>query len=801
MHRCSNCGFEADAPFRFCPECGLQQVEQSSDPLTGRTLGGRYRVLERIGEGSTGMVYRAEHISLKRPVAVKILHRDLQVNTETLSRFQREGMITSQFAHPNAIQIFDLDRDEDGLLFLAMELVEGSSLKALLQAEGALDTDGALSLMRQLLSVLDAAHGQGIIHRDLKPENLMIVGESDLRAMKVLDFGLSKLVDRPAGASLMTMTGHVMGTPLYMSPEQWQGQDTDHRTDLYSAGLVFYEMLSGEQAHSGSDLTEIFVQRTQHEPPLLRDLDGLDPSLHRFDHFFGIALARSKEERFQSASEMLEALDEADESTTKPSRKSTRVPSRSRTRARASNARSARRLPSNAESSGLAVDPRWIAAVGAAVVIAALWMSGLFDGSGGGPSEPQANEIRRAEASNRTRAIPLGERSEEDRAFLQRLDLAMASLRGGDLIAARREAGTATSLRRDAEALLVRGLVFRAEGDLESAQADLEDATELDPSYADAFAWLALVAIDRSQPAAMIAASKKALDADPDSDLAIAADAAVRIRAGDPEGALDDLENALGAPTHEGILRLWAGVALLELDRPGEAVTQLRDAVRLEPQEILGHLSLARAHLALDAPEQAEQRLRRVISRTEAIEPRVELARILLVSGSPSRALDALESVRSRLRSSEHLALLATTQFANDRRADATRTIERALAAGPAAPANLHRMAALIALEEDRFDDAAASAELAVEADDTVADHWSVLGLAEFRRDAVDDAVHAFEQAFRIDANDTFVSYTLGVLYMDYVDDAERALECFSAYQNAGGTDPKVNGFVQRLGG
>ena len=136
MNRCSQCGFESEAAFRFCPECGAQYVAAPTDPMIGRTMCGRYRVQSRLGEGSMGAVYLAEHTSLRRKVAIKVLHRDLQVDEETLRRFQREGVAAGAVEHPNAIQIFDLDREADGVLFLAMEYVEGRSLEQVLAAAG-----------------------------------------------------------------------------------------------------------------------------------------------------------------------------------------------------------------------------------------------------------------------------------------------------------------------------------------------------------------------------------------------------------------------------------------------------------------------------------------------------------------------------------------------------------------------------------------------------------------------------------------------------------------------------------------
>ena len=147
MHRCANCDLESETDFRFCPSCGVQRVAEAEDSgLIGKTINDKYRILEELGSGSMGTVYLAEHASLKKQVALKILHKDLHVSEETLQRFQREGIAAGQVNHPNAIQIFDFDRDPEGHLFLAMEYVKGQSLKALLAESGALSTDEAVFL-------------------------------------------------------------------------------------------------------------------------------------------------------------------------------------------------------------------------------------------------------------------------------------------------------------------------------------------------------------------------------------------------------------------------------------------------------------------------------------------------------------------------------------------------------------------------------------------------------------------------------------------------------------------------------
>ena len=218
LNSCPNCTFQSLETFAFCPQCGTKLPGATTEaPILGRTLNSKYRVLREVGSGSMGTVYEGEHISLKKRVALKVLHSDLQLGDESIQRFQREGIAAGQFSHPNAIQIFDFDRDEGPIFYLAMEFVEGLDLKRLIREEGAQSVESALHVVRQILGALAEAHRHGIVHRDLKPENVMIVRGTGPHRVKVLDFGLSKLVDRPLDVSL-TEVGRVMGTPLYRSP-------------------------------------------------------------------------------------------------------------------------------------------------------------------------------------------------------------------------------------------------------------------------------------------------------------------------------------------------------------------------------------------------------------------------------------------------------------------------------------------------------------------------------------------------------------------------------------------------------
>ncbi|MCK5940922.1 MAG: serine/threonine protein kinase, partial [Planctomycetes bacterium] len=165
--KCGQCAFESEQPFAYCPSCGTQAAGGDDANSPGRVLNGKYRVLSELGAGSMGTVYLAEHVALKKKVAIKVLHRELQLGDEAMQRFQREGIAAGQISHPNVIQIFDFDRTDDGTCFLAMELVDGDNLKDLLQKEGPLPAETALELARQLLQTLAEAHRHGVVHRDL----------------------------------------------------------------------------------------------------------------------------------------------------------------------------------------------------------------------------------------------------------------------------------------------------------------------------------------------------------------------------------------------------------------------------------------------------------------------------------------------------------------------------------------------------------------------------------------------------------------------------------------------------------
>ncbi len=239
--------------------------------LIGRTIdNGRYEIVRLIGEGGMGRVYEARQVSMDRRVALKILRAQLTTDEQLLARFQQEALSISRLRHPNTITIFDYGKTEGDLLFMSMELLGGQSLFSILRQEGRLGLSRALRIMDQVAGAVAEAHQLGIVHRDLKPENIQIdhVG-NDPDFAKVLDFGIAKILGgdgRTSEGKALTLAGSIFGTPHYMSPEQVHGHKVDHRTDIYSLGIILYEMLAGQPPFDGN--TPMAVMMAQASKPL-----------------------------------------------------------------------------------------------------------------------------------------------------------------------------------------------------------------------------------------------------------------------------------------------------------------------------------------------------------------------------------------------------------------------------------------------------------------------------------------------------------------------------------------------------
>jgi serine/threonine-protein kinase len=257
---------------------GVAPGSPHPEALTGRRLAERYDMLERLGAGGMGVVYRARQLGVERDVAIKVVGASMAGDADALGRFRREARLLSNLRHPHLVTVHDFGVTDDGLAYLVMEMLQGRPLADLLAADTALSLERALTLFDQACAGLEAAHAQGTIHRDLKPDNLFVERLPDgSEHLRVLDFGLARSDD---ARSLATAAGAVMGTPAYMAPEQARGEATDARTDLYQLGVVLFQMVSGRRPFLGPTPISVMVQHLNAPPPSLDSLcPGLPPAL------------------------------------------------------------------------------------------------------------------------------------------------------------------------------------------------------------------------------------------------------------------------------------------------------------------------------------------------------------------------------------------------------------------------------------------------------------------------------------------------------------------------------------------
>lgn len=283
--------------------------ERGSDPLIGRTLDGRYLLEERVGRGGMGSVYRARHVLMDRAVAIKMLRPDLSADPTASRRFTREAKSTFRFDHPNCVRVTDFGGTEDGLLYLVMEYLDGRTIGDEIHIDGPMSPSRVARVCRQVCDALACAHDMGFVHRDLKPDNVMLIKRgSDPDWVKVLDFGLAKICASPDGAGMsafsispLTQEGTIFGTPEYMSPEQATDKDLDPRTDLYSLGVVAYEMVTGQLPFQAPTFMGILSKHVREVPvpPAQRRPDlGIPPEL---DAAIVQCLAKSPADRPASA--------------------------------------------------------------------------------------------------------------------------------------------------------------------------------------------------------------------------------------------------------------------------------------------------------------------------------------------------------------------------------------------------------------------------------------------------------------------------------------------------------------------
>lgn len=305
MKVCPTCNNQFADDQKFCPNdgSGLRSAGGSAD-LVGSIIGGKYHIKKKLGEGGMGAVYLGEHVKMNRKSAIKVMTQSMAHDTDAIARFNREATNAAQINHPNVCAIYDFGETPEGLIYLAMEFIEGGSLSSVIEAEGALQPARAARIIQQAGDALAAAHELGIVHRDLKPDNIMITrGRDGGDMVKVVDFGIAKAVGGSEEGQKVTKTGLVVGTPEYMSPEQLSGDKLDGRSDIYSLALVFYRMLTGTLPFQADSAQETMIKRLTDDPmPLNEAMPGANfpPRLQKV---MDKALARMPADRYGSAAD------------------------------------------------------------------------------------------------------------------------------------------------------------------------------------------------------------------------------------------------------------------------------------------------------------------------------------------------------------------------------------------------------------------------------------------------------------------------------------------------------------------
>lgn len=279
-----------------------------ADPFVGRTLDEKYIVEERLGAGGMGAVYRARHLSMDRPVAIKFLHQRLLEDEAARLRFQTEALAAVKLRHANAVSVTDFGHTPEGGVYIVMELLEGRTLREILSREAPLETARAISLMLQTSAAVAAAHEAGIIHRDLKPSNILVTQSADQPAVvKVLDFGIATFTpEDDEDVTAPNQTSTVIGTPRYMSPEQYNGNELTPAADVYSLGVILYEMLTGMVPFSGSTPAEIAEKHANNPPHSPREIVAAIPE--DVERIILKALEKHPSDRFANAADFRHEL-------------------------------------------------------------------------------------------------------------------------------------------------------------------------------------------------------------------------------------------------------------------------------------------------------------------------------------------------------------------------------------------------------------------------------------------------------------------------------------------------------------
>jgi hypothetical protein len=320
IKRCADCAQKFSHDAMFCPFDGTKLVEvawePTADPLIEKVVDGRYRVRHVLGEGGMGTVYEVEHTTLHRPFAMKVLRRDLAREPDLAARFMQEARATASIKHPNVVAISDFGRLPDDVPYFVMELLIGQTLSTSIKTGGPMPAARGIRIILQIAAALGAAHQARVVHRDLKPENVFLVGvgagavSADVTArddVRIVDFGAAMIL----GASRLTKTGIVFGTPHYMSPEQASGQPVDHRADIYALGVIMYEMFTGKVPFEADTYMGVLTQHMFVQPVPPSQVSAASKHLGALEDVTLRALEKKPEQRYATMEELAAEIQRA----------------------------------------------------------------------------------------------------------------------------------------------------------------------------------------------------------------------------------------------------------------------------------------------------------------------------------------------------------------------------------------------------------------------------------------------------------------------------------------------------------
>jgi serine/threonine protein kinase len=321
MANCPVCDFESQDSQARCPEHGPAAEARAHEPdakpelpdgrnLLGATIRGQYQVKEIIGKGAMGVVYKAFQLKDNKAVAIKVLHTHLTADPESIKRFQYEAKAASSLLHANIVRIYDVGVGEGGQPYIVMELLDGLTLSQFLKERHHLNTNDALPLIRQTCEALAEAHSRGVLHRDIKPANIMLCNRFGMENfVLVLDFSIAKIIQKVSDVD-STTPGLIFGSPTYMSPERFMGKGGDFRSDIYSMGIIIFQLLAGRAPFKNADLYTLMNEHIATPPPRVRDMCPESDVPELLEQTIARALAKRPEDRQENMKQLLHEINE-----------------------------------------------------------------------------------------------------------------------------------------------------------------------------------------------------------------------------------------------------------------------------------------------------------------------------------------------------------------------------------------------------------------------------------------------------------------------------------------------------------